>query len=327
MLINLIEVIFLINLNKAIILVELKIVFLGTSGAIPTYERGLSSIAIARGDEIIIFDAGEGMQIKFIKSKLGINKKMKIFITHIHGDHCLGLLGLLQTLSLMGRTKSIEIFGEPRLQEFVLINQKILTFKLNYPITIHTIQKEGILVEEKDYHVRACLADHSILAFAFILEENKRPGIFKIEHAHKAGIPESQLYSLLQHGVDIEYKGKKLFAREFTGPSRSGRKIGISGDTRPSKKLEIFFKGCDVLVFESTFTTQEREKAIERFHSTASEASLLAKTAKVKKLILTHFSSRYTNLKIIEMEAKINFENIFIAHDLDVINVPYPEKN
>lgn len=307
-------------------MVELKIVFLGTSGAIPTYERGLSSIAIARGDEIIIFDAGEGMQIKFLRSKLGINKKMKIFITHIHGDHCLGLLGLLQTLSLMGRTKPIEIFGEPRLQEFILINQKILNFNVNYQITIHTIQKEGLLVEEKDYLVKACLADHSILAFSFILEENSRPGIFNLERAHKSGIPEGHLYSLLQHGFDIEYKGTKLIAREFTGPSRAGRKIGISGDTRPSKKLEIFFEGCDVLVFESTFTTQERKKAIERFHSTALEASSLAKIAKVKKLILTHFSSRYTNLKLIETEGKINFENIHIAHDLDVINVPYPEK-
>jgi ribonuclease Z len=307
-------------------LVDLKIVFLGTSAAIPTYERGLSSIAIVRGDEIIIFDAGEGMQIKFIRSRLGMNKKMKIFITHIHGDHCLGLLGLLQTLSLMGRTKPIEIFGEPRLQEFLVINQKILNFNVNYQIIVHPIRKEGILVAEKDYRVKACLAEHSILAFSFILEENNRPGIFNIEHARRSGIPEGQLYSLLQRGIDIEYKGTKLFAREFTGPSRPGRKVGISGDTRPSQKLEIFFKDCDVLVFESTFTTQERDKAIERFHSTALEASSLAKIAKVKKLILTHFSSRYTNLNLIEMEAKINFKNIYLAHDLDEFNVPYPEK-
>jgi len=307
-------------------MVELKIVFLGTSAAIPTYERGLSSIAIARGDEILIFDAGEGMQIKFIRSKLGINKKMKIFVTHIHGDHCLGLLGLLQTLSLMGRTKPIEIFGEPRLQEFILINQKILNFSVNYKVTIHTIQKEGILVEEKEYIIKACLADHSILSFSFLLEENHRPGIFYIEHAKQVGIPEGKLYSLLQHGFDIEYKGTKFFAKEFTGPSRTGRKIGISGDTRPSEKLEVFFKGCDVLVFESTFTTKERKKAIERFHSTAAEASSLAKIAKVKKLILTHFSSRYTNLKLIEIEAKMNFANIHVANDLDVFHIPYPEK-
>jgi ribonuclease Z len=306
--------------------VELKLVFLGTSAAIPTYERGLSSLAIVRGNEIIIFDAGEGMQIKFIRSKLGMNKKMKIFITHIHGDHCLGLLGLLQTLSLMGRTKPIDIFGEPRLQEFISVNRKILNFNINYQIIVHTIQNEGILVKEKDYLIKACYADHSILAFSFILEENNRPGIFNIERAQQSGIPEGQLYTLLQHGIDIEYNGTKLFAREFTGPSRPGRKVGISGDTRPSKKLEIFFRDCDVLVFESTFITQEKDKAIERFHSTALEASLLAKISKVKKLILTHFSSRYTNLKLIEMEAKKNFENIHIAHDHDVISVPYPEK-
>lgn len=307
-------------------MVELKLVFLGTSAAIPTYERGLSSLAIVRGNEIIIFDAGEGMQIKFIRSKLGMNKKMKIFITHIHGDHCLGLLGLLQTLSLMGRTKPIDIFGEPRLQEFISVNRKILNFNINYQIIVHTIQNEGILVKEKDYLIKACYADHSILAFSFILEENNRPGVFNIERAQQSGIPEGQLYTLLQRGVDIEYNGTQLLARDFTGPSRPGRKVGISGDTRPSKKLEIFFRDCDVLVFESTFITLEKDKAIERFHSTALEASLLAKIAKVKKLILTHFSSRYTNLKLIEMEAKKNFDNIHIAHDNDVISVPYPEK-
>lgn len=307
-------------------MVELKIVFLGTAAAIPTFQRGLSSIAIVRGAEILIFDTGEGMQLKYIRSKLGMNKKMKIFITHIHGDHCLGLLGLLQTLSLMGRTKPIEIFGEPRVEEFILLNQKILNFNINYQIVVHKIQNEGVLVEEKDYCIKTCFADHSILAFSYLIEEYKRPGIFDVEKARKYGIPEGQLYRLLQHGIDIEYKGRKLFAKNFTGPSRPGRKIGISGDTRPSKKLQQFFTGCDVLVFESTFTEQEKNKAVERFHSTALETSLFAKNADVKKLILTHFSSRYDDLNLIKNEAKLNFENVHIARDLDVINVRYAEK-
>jgi ribonuclease Z len=307
-------------------MVELKIVFLGTAAAIPTFQRGLSSIAIVRGAEILIFDTGEGMQLKYIRSKLGMNKKMKIFITHIHGDHCLGLLGLLQTLSLMGRTKPIEIFGEPRVEEFILLNQKILNFNINYQIIVHKIQNEGVLVEEKEYCIKTCFADHSILAFSYLIEEYKRPGIFDVEKARKYGIPEGQLYRLLQHGIDIEYKGRKLFAKNFTGPSRPGRKIGISGDTRPSKKLQQFFTGCDVLVFESTFTEQEKNKAVERFHSTALETSLFAKNANVKKLILTHFSSRYDDLDLIKNEAKLNFENVHIARDLDVINVRYAEK-
>lgn len=307
-------------------MVELKIVFLGTAAAIPTFQRGLSSIAIVRGAEILIFDTGEGMQLKYIRAKLGMNKKMKIFITHIHGDHCLGLLGLLQTLSLMGRTKPIEIFGEPRVEEFILLNRKILNFNINYQIIVHKIQNEGVLVEEKDYCIKTCFADHSILAFSYLIEEYKRPGIFDVEKARKYGIPEGQLYRLLQHGIDIEYKGRKLFAKNFTGPSRLGRKIGISGDTRPSKKLEQFFTGCDVLVFESTFIDQEKNKAIESFHSTALETSLFAKNANVKKLILTHFSSRYDDLNLIKNEAKINFENVHIARDLDVITVRYADK-
>lgn len=307
-------------------MVELKIVFLGTAAAIPTFQRGLSSIAIVRGAEILIFDTGEGMQLKYIRSKLGMNKKMKIFITHIHGDHCLGLLGLLQTLSLMGRTKPIEIFGEPRVEEFILANQKILNFNINYQIIVHRIQNEGVLVEEKDYCIKTCFANHSILAFSYLIEEYNRPGIFDVEKARRYGIPEGQLYRLLQHGIDIEYKGRKIVAKNFTGPSRPGRKIGISGDTRPSKKLLQFFTDCDVLVFESTFTEEEKNKAIERFHSTALETSLFAKNANVKKLILTHFSSRYDNLNLIKNEAKINFENVHIARDLDVITVRYADK-
>jgi ribonuclease Z len=127
----------------------------------------------------------------------------------------------------------------------------------------------------------------------------------------------------LQHGKDIIFKGKKFISKEFTGPPRPGRKIGISGDTRPSSKLEKFFKNSDILVFEATYSHNEIEKAKESYHSTSTEAALLAKRANCKKLILTHFSARYNNIEIIATEAKKYFENVYIANDLDVFSVPY----
>ncbi|MFB5598689.1 MAG: ribonuclease Z [Nitrososphaeraceae archaeon] len=304
---------------------EMKLVFLGTSGAIPTENRGLSSLAIVRGNEILIFDTGEGMQMRFIKSKIGMNKKMKIFITHMHGDHCIGLLGLLQTLSIMGREKPIEIFGEPNLKKFLLQNIKIINFKLNYEIIIHTIAKEGIIVTEKDYKITCCLAEHSKLTYSFCLEEFDRPGIFHIDKVKRLGIPEGKNYSELQHGKDVIFKGKKLISKEFTGPPRPGRKIGISGDTRPSSNLETFFRDSDILVFEATFSHNETQKARDSYHSTATEAAILAKRSNCKKLILTHFSARYKEVQKIAIEARRYFENVFIANDLDIFSVPYAD--
>lgn len=302
---------------------DMKLVFLGTSAAIPTLQRGLSSLAIVRGNEILIFDVGEGMQTRFIESKIGMNKKMKIFITHMHSDHCVGLLGLLQTLSLMGRNKPIEIFGEPMIGEFINQNIRIINFKLSYDITIHKISGEGIVISEKDYKITSCFADHSKLAYSFCLEEFDRPGIFRLDSVKRLGIPEGKIYSDLQHGKDITFKGEKISSKGITGPPRPGRKIGISGDTRPTLKLTNFFKNSDVLIFEATFIHKDIEKAKESFHSTAFEAALLAKNSNIKKLILTHFSARYSDMAPIESEARRIFENVYIANDLDVFIVPY----
>ncbi|MDX1373427.1 MAG: ribonuclease Z [Nitrososphaeraceae archaeon] len=301
----------------------MKLIFLGTAGAVPTENRGLSSVAVVRGSEILIFDTGEGMQMRFIKSNLGMNKKMKIFITHMHGDHCIGLLGLLQTLSIMGRQKDIDIYGEPNLRKFIIQNIKIINFKLNYRIIIHSVTKEGIIVKEKEYKIACCLAEHSKLNYSFCLEEFNRPGIFYVEKVKSLGVPEGKKYSYLQHGRDIIFKGKKLISREFTGLPRPGRKIGISGDTRPTSKLEKFFNNCDILVFEATFSHKQMEKAKKSYHSTATEAAILAKRSNSKKLILTHFSARYKKTEDMELEAKEFFENVFIANDLDMIAVPY----
>ncbi len=302
---------------------ELKIIFLGTSGAVPTNERNLSSVVIWRGDEILVFDTGEGMQRNFIRSKLPMNKKMKIFISHIHGDHCIGLLGLLQTLSMNGRTLPIEIYGDIKISEFVKENLRIINFYLNFEIVLNIISNEGLVTSEPEYKITCCKGKHSILNYSFCLEEFDRPGIFNVHLAHKYNIPEGEIYSKLQKGQDVLINNKIIRSKRIVGPPRPGRKIGISGDTRPTKKLQHFFKNCDILIFDSTFGDRDRLKAEETFHSTASEAAVLAKNAKVKKLFLTHFSARYKDVSYLVTEAKQKFNQVESAEDLKIVDVKF----
>lgn len=302
----------------------MQMTFLGTSSAAPTVERGLSSIAIMREGELLLFDAGEGMQRNFIKAGLGMNREMKVFITHMHADHCVGLLGLLQTMALQGRERPLEIYGQPRLKEFLLENMRIINFLLTFDVSIHTIEKEGTVVEEDGYIVSCCEASHSIPALSFRLDERDRPGQFNVDLAKKKGIPEGELYSRLQRGQDIEHVGKIIRSSDLVGPPRPGRKIGISGDTRPTDKLVRFFSGCDLLVFESTYAHDKLQKALETSHSTAAEAATLAKKAAVKKLFLTHFSARYDETSALVAEASAIHGNVEAADDLKVVEIPYP---
>ena len=268
---------------------DLRVVFLGTSAATPTDARGLSSIAVARGNEILLFDAGEGMQRNFVRSSLRMNSKMKVFITHMHADHSLGILGLLQTLSLNGRTLPIDIYGEPRLAEFIKFSINQIGFGLSFDINLHNIEAEGLLVRENDYEVTCCEADHHVIAYSFCLTELERPGVFNVKRAAQLGIPEGNLFKQLQSGKDIIIKGSIVRSTDVVGPRRPGRKIGISGDTRPTEKLCKFFENCDLLVFESTYGNELRHKAIENYHATATEAATLARQSGVRKFCVDPF--------------------------------------
>lgn len=306
-------------------MVDMQLVFLGTSSGAPTVQRGLSSIALIRGAELLLFDAGEGMQRNFIKAGLGMNKKMKIFITHMHADHCVGLLGLLQTMELQGREKSIDIYGEPRLEEFLRENMRIIGFRLTFDIIVRKIEKEGVIVRERDYQVSCCQAMHSVPSFAYCLEEFDRPGVFNVAEARRLGIPEGDLYSKLQRGEDIVYGGQMIRSSQVVGRPRKGRKIGISGDTRPTDRLARFFKDCDLLIFESTYSQDKQEKAMENGHSTAAEAATIAKKADVDKLLLTHFSARYDETSLLVKEARAIHYNVEAAEDLRVVRVSYKQ--
>jgi|TARA_B100000029_G_scaffold98815_1_gene89012 ribonuclease Z len=298
----------------------MKLVFLGTSGAMPTVDRALTCICLVKDNEILMFDAGEGAQISYLKSGLPWNKKMKIFVTHLHGDHCIGILGLLQTMNLQNRTEPIEIFGPDGIDEFLAANIKILNFGLSFPVLISRIST-GLIVDEKDYSVFANDANHGIPAFSFRFDEKDRPGEFFPEKAKALEIPEGKLWHELQMGNSIELNGNQIQSLQVTGDKRPGRKIGVSGDTRPTDDLVEFFKNCDYLSFDSTFADELRDKAMEANHSTSKEAAELAEKANVSTLILTHFSARYHDESVLLEEAQQIHENTIAAKDLLEVDI------
>lgn len=293
----------------------MKLVFLGTSAAQPTAERGMTCICLVLDREILMFDAGEGAQIAFQKAKLGWNKKIKIFVTHLHGDHCVGILGLLQTMSLQNRTESVDIYGPTGIEEFIAANLKILNFGLTFPVRITRI-KEGLVFDDSGYSVHVCEAEHSIPAYSYLFTEKDRPGRFYPDKAKALGIPEGKLWSELQSDKEVTVQGKIVRPSDVMGEKRKGIKIGISGDTRPTDRLVEFFKGCNYMTFDSTYSDTLRDKAKENYHSTAKEAAELAKKAGVSNLILTHFSARYEDVAELVSEAKTVHDSVTAARDL-----------
>jgi ribonuclease Z len=280
----------------------------------------MTCICLVLDKEILMFDAGEGAQIAFQKAKLGWNKKIRIFVTHLHGDHCVGILGLLQTMSLQNRTESVDIFGPQGIDEFLAANLKILNFGLTYPVRIMRI-KEGLVYDDSSYTIHVCEAEHSIPAYSYLFTEKDRPGKFYPEKARKMGVDEGELWHELQQGREVMVGGKTVKPSDVMGEKRRGRRIGISGDTRPTAKLEEFFKCCDYMIFDSTYSDALRDKAKENYHSTSVEAAELAKKAQVSNLILTHFSARYEDTEEMVKEAKSIHDSVIAAKDLLEIEI------
>ena len=302
---------------------SLSVIFLGTSGSTPTPQRSLPAIAIRRKGEIILFDCGEGVQRQMIMAKLSFHRKMKIFITHMHGDHVLGLPGLIQTMSLFDRQRKLEIYGPKGLKEFIDVIQKTVQYTLTFPIEIHEIAKAGTICEEDEYTVFAVEVDHVIPSFAFALIEKPRPGKFYPEKAKKLGIPEGPLWSRLQRGYSVTLPdGRTIKPSEVVGPPRPGRKIVYSGDTRPCMNLVRLAENADLLIHDATLDDELAEKAYEDGHSTPSQAAEIAKKARVDRLVLTHISARYKSAEKLLEQAKKVFPNVFVAEDFMKIEIP-----
>lgn len=300
---------------------QLRIIFLGTGGSWPTVKRNVSSIAIKRGSEILLFDCGEGTQRQFQKSNLSYMQISKIFISHFHGDHFLGLPGLIQTMQLNDRDKPLHIYGPKGMEK---LTDQLITlgyFRPSYRIISHEVNN-GDKIEFEDYNIHTLKVNHNVPAFAYCILENQRPGKFNKPKAIEVGIPEGPLFSQLQRGQCITLvNGKTITPDMVLGPSRKGRMIVISGDTKPCEELIEFSKNADVLIHEATFDSELEEVAKEYGHTTAFQAAEIAKKACVDKLFLVHISPRYLDSHLLENEARKAFLHSFVPKDFHEIEV------
>ena len=300
---------------------QLRIIFLGTGGSWPTVKRNVSSLAIKRGSEILLFDCGEGTQRQFQQSNLSYMQISKIFITHFHGDHFLGLPGLIQTMQLNDRDKPLHIYGPNGMED---LTDHLLTlgyFRPSYEIISHDLTN-GDVVDFEEYGIYTLKVKHNIPAFSYCLKEHQRPGKFNKPKALELGIPEGPLFSKLQYGQAITLaNGKKITPGMILGPSRKGRKIVISGDTMPCEEMIAFSKNADVLVHEATFDSELEDIAKEYGHTTAAQAADIAKKARVEKLFLVHVSPRYLDYRVLENDARKIFVQSFVPKDFQEIEI------
>jgi ribonuclease Z len=325
----------------------MELIILGSSAAIPVRERNLSSTALKYKNELLLFDCGEDLQRNLIEAGLKLNKPLKILISHFHGDHIIGLPGLLFRFGLISRTAPLTIFGPRNLFLYLFVHRKVLGLKANYPLRIVEIDndnkkliifetldsdipseekllEDNVIFESDKYTLKYTEVDHSVLTFAYSFVEKPRYGKFKPERANELGIPESRLWKKLQEGEIIEFEGRKIdpLKEGIVGPKRRGRKVTYSGDTVPCENLIELGKNSDLLIHESTFSKELSDIALEKKHSTSVDAAIDAKKMGAKQLILTHISSRYQEdaVKLLE-EAKEIFPNTLLAIDLMKISL------
>lgn len=297
-------------------MINVEITFLGTSSAVHSKKRNHASIALKAFGEVFLFDCGEGTQRQMIFTNVSPMKIDSIFISHFHGDHILGLPGLLQSLSLSEREKKLTIYGPRGLGRLENAIYSLGYCKIDFPVEFVEIDS-GTVMETDEYIIEAQQVQHNVPCLAYSIEEKKRPKFLR-EKAIELGIPEGPLFGELQRGNEVEVDGRAIKPEQVLGEPRKGIKITYSGDSRPCEEMIYFAKDSTLLIHEATFLSKDKANAEEHGHSTSQDAAYIAKESNSKNLILTHLSSRYADSceKQFLKEAKEVFENTQIAYDL-----------
>lgn len=293
----------------------MRLIFLGTSSVYPTKERNHQSVALKYGGEIILFDCGEGTQRQMRIAKLKLSKLSKILISHWHGDHVLGLPGLLQSCAMDNRVEPLEIWGPPSTKEKIKYIQKTYDLILPFKLIIHEVKnkKTQIVGEEIKYEIFAASLTHPCECLGFSFKEKDKIKI-NTDYLKKIGLTKDPILKKLQQCKNINWNNNKIKAKDATFIEK-GKKITYIVDTSENENIIELARNSDVLICESTYLNELKNQAKERGHLTAKQAGSIAKKANVRKLILTHFSQRYPKLTPLINEAKSKFKNTSAAKD------------
>lgn len=287
----------------------------------PTAERGLAAVALKRGRELLLFDCGEGTQRQMVRGGLSPLKLDAVFLTHFHGDHFLGLPGLVQTMSLMDRERKLEIYGPPGIRERIGALLQIPLYTLMFEVELRELEP-GEELRRGGYSIHTCELDHNVPGLAYALVEDERPGRFDPGKAKELGVEPGPDFSRLQAGEEVKLPGGGVVKPgQVMGPPRPGRKLVYANDTKPSERVVELARGADVLIHDCTLANDLEERALESGHSTPKLAAGVARKAGVRKLVLVHVSPRYSDASELLEQAKEVFPNSVVAHDLMELEV------
>ena len=294
----------------------MRITFLGTSGSTPTPQRGLPSVAIERNGEIFLFDCGEGTQRQMMNYHVNASRVKAVFLTHIHGDHTIGIAGLLRTMALNRRTAPLGIYapkGSESLKTLIDFDGAVFNFR----IELKNIRK-GEIYKGKGFAISAFPLKHTVTAYGLVLKEDDSIRFVK-DKAQRLGLKGKDFAELTKRG-SLRVKGKTVRLKDIT-VKKYGRKIAYVTDTRPVAEAASAARDADVLIHESTYSERDGALARERLHSTSVEAAGIAKRARAKRLVLIHPSARYRDSEQLAREARKSFRNTEFAHDGLEINI------
>jgi len=292
----------------------IRITFLGTAAARPTVGRNVSAIAVQREGDLMLFDCGEGTQRQMMRFGTGFNVQA-IFVTHLHADHFLGIIGLLRTMGLQGREDPLQLYGPPGAEQTLEQAIHLGVDRVPFHVPVRELSP-GESVPLGEYEIEAFSVRHGTSAVGYVLREHPRLGRFDVERARAFGVPEGPLFGLLHKGESVKVGNRTVHPEEVVGDPRSGRLVVYTGDTRPISETKEVARGADLLIHEATFGDEDSDRARETFHSTAREAALLAREAGVERLILTHISARNSEHPgLLVEEAREVFPDSVVAHD------------